>query len=356
MSLSPERIAVVAQHNEVMRGMQNFTRKNLVKWMPPVDSNWQPADFLADFSKRDWVEQVKIIQQQAAEIPAGIFIVVAGNTITEDTIGAYQTELNRIDSFADETGIDQHPMAIWTRRWIGQEARHGVALNGYLTLTGRVNMRAVQKTSQYLVVNGFNSMVEGDPYLALIYTSEQERATRRSHGEVAKAAHKYGDRALTLITGKIAGEERTHEGFYTDQMGEVFRQDPEGAIIAFRNLARLEMVMPAARMSEQAIEADLRRTELFNRYAAMALACGIYTPKDYAEIILHFIETWNIPHLSVSGEAAKAQDFFAEYKKVNTPELLERRNGVFLKRAEQRYPVIVSSWIYGEPVNLTKAS
>lgn len=345
---------VIAQHNEVIRGMKNFTKANVTKWMPPIDKDWQPSDFLPDFSKPDWPDQIRSLQEQAGRIPSKLLIVIAGNTITEDTVGSYQTGLNRVDSFADNTGVDQHPMAIWTRGWTGQESRHGVVLNGYLEKTGRVNMRAVQKTSQYLYANGFNSMVGGDPYLGLCYTSEQERATRKSHGEVAKAAHQYGDRTLTLITAKIAGEERSHEGFYTDETGEVFRQDPSGAIIAFRDLAVIEMLMPAARMSEEAIETDLRRTELFNRYAAMAIACGIYTPKDYAEIILHFIKTWDIPHLSVSGEAAKAQDFFAEYERVNTVDLLERRNEVFLKRAKQRYPQLEFSWIYNEPVDLVK--
>lgn len=347
--------ALIAQHNEVIRGMEDFTRANVAKWMPPIDSDWQPADLLPDFSKPDWPDQVRSLQQQAAEIPARLLIVVAGNTITEDTVGSYQTALNRVDSFADKTGADQHPMAIWSRMWTGQESRHGFALTGYLEKTGRVNMRAVQKTVQYLYGNGFTGL-GSDPYLGLCYTSEQERATRKSHGEVAKAAHYYGDRTLTVITGKIAGEERGHEGFNTDEFGEVFRQDPDGAVIAFRDLAKLEMIMPAARMSEEEIEDDLRRTELFNRYAAMALACGIYTPKDYAEIILHFIKIWDIPHLSVSGEAAKAQDFFAEYERVNTVELLKRRNDVFLRRAKQRYPRLVSSWIYNEPVDLTKAS
>lgn len=51
-------------------------------------------------------------------------------------------------------------------------------MNKYCYLSGRVNMRAVERTIQNLIGSGMDPKTENNPYLGFIYTSFQERATK----------------------------------------------------------------------------------------------------------------------------------------------------------------------------------
>eukprot|EP00967_Tisochrysis_lutea_P047394 scaffold57729_cov19-Tisochrysis_lutea.AAC.4 len=113
---------------------------------------------------------------------------------------------------------------------------------------GRVNMKAVEVTTQNLISSGMDPKTENNPYLGFTYTSFQERATKLwacqssachldqtgrrnqlhvlgptsfacrviqiSHGNTARHALEYGDEVLAKICGKIAGDEGRHELAY----------------------------------------------------------------------------------------------------------------------------------------------
>lgn len=81
----------------------------------------------------------------------------------------------------DETGAEQKPWAQWTRKWVAEENRHGDLLNKYLYLSGRVDLKQIEKTIQNLIGNGMDPKTENNPYLGFIYTSFQERATKVSN-------------------------------------------------------------------------------------------------------------------------------------------------------------------------------
>jgi hypothetical protein len=49
----------------------------------------------------------------------------------------------------------------------GEENRHGDLLNKYLYLSGRVNMREVEMTTQHLINDGFDIGTGRDPYKIL---------------------------------------------------------------------------------------------------------------------------------------------------------------------------------------------
>ena len=66
----------------------------------------------------------------------------------------YQTMLNTLDGVRDETGASLTSWAIWTRAWTAEENRHGDLLNRYLYLSGRVDMKQIEKTIQYLIGSG----------------------------------------------------------------------------------------------------------------------------------------------------------------------------------------------------------
>jgi len=90
-----------------------------------------------------------------------ILVVLVGDTVTEEALPSYQTMINRHAGLMDETGASNDPWARWTRGWTAEENRHGELLNRYLYLSGRVNMRAVEITTQHLIRNGFDPKGSG---------------------------------------------------------------------------------------------------------------------------------------------------------------------------------------------------
>lgn len=346
---------LIAQRTEVVRGLESVASKLVDRWMTPVEDDWQPTDYLVDFSQPNWAEQVLEFQKRAARVPLPLLAVIIGNAVTEATEGSYQTALNRVPAFADQTGVDSTALARWSRWWTGQENRHGEVTSDYLYLTGRVNMRQFQVTIQHLYRNGFDAQTRQDPYLGFVYTSKQERSTRHSWGNSAKAAGEYGETLLQRIEGKIAGEERRHEAFNSEMFGEVFDHDPNGAMIACKQMVDIRVIMPAALMADSSIPIEGRTSELFRQYAALAHLQGIYRASDYARIALHFIRYWDIPNRIVTGEAAKAQDYFEKYEKKNTEDRLHERDEITTKRILEEYPKSIKlSWLHDEPINLAE--
>ncbi|CBI18794.3 unnamed protein product, partial [Vitis vinifera] len=207
-SLPPQKI-------EVFKSMEGWAEKNVLVHLKPVEKCWQPQDFLPDPTSEGFHEQVKELRERAKELPDDYFVVLVGDMITEEALPTYQTMLNTLDGVRDETGASLTPWAVWTRAWTAEENRHGDLLNKYLYLSGRVDMKQIEKTIQYLIGSGMDPRTENSPYLGFIYTSFQERATFVSHGNTARLAKEHGDMKLAQICGTIAADEKRHETAYT---------------------------------------------------------------------------------------------------------------------------------------------
>lgn len=67
----------------------------------------------------------------------------------------------------------------------------------------------------------------------------------------------YGDEVLSKICGSIASDESRHELAYKTVMAELFRLDPEGAMLAFADMMRKQIVMPAHLMDDNWHEVSL---------------------------------------------------------------------------------------------------
>jgi acyl-[acyl-carrier-protein] desaturase len=224
--------------------------------------------------------------------------------VTEEALPTYQTWLNRLQGLTDQTGASANPWAKWSRGWTAEENRHGDLLNKYLYLSGRVDMNAVEQTVHHLINNGFDPQTENDPYLGFIYTSFQERATKISHRNVGVLAKKVGEDTLHKICGLIAGDEARHEKAYKLFMSKVFELDPAQAVLSFAKMMKKKIAMPAVLMS------DGRTENLFEKYSIVAQKTGVYTVKDYSEIIEDLVEVWKLETIEgLSDAAAKAQDY-----------------------------------------------
>uniref|UniRef100_M8CK18 Acyl-(Acyl-carrier-protein) desaturase, chloroplastic n=1 Tax=Aegilops tauschii TaxID=37682 RepID=M8CK18_AEGTA len=154
--------------------------------------------------------EVRELAARAAALPDEYFVVLVGDMVTEEALPTYQTMINTLDGVRDETGASACPWAVWTRAWTAEENRHGDVLNKYMYLSGRVDMRMVEKTVQYLIGSGMDPRTENNPYLGFVYTSFQERATAVSHGNTARLAKAHGDDARE---GGLSSEGRRARDF-----------------------------------------------------------------------------------------------------------------------------------------------
>jgi acyl-[acyl-carrier-protein] desaturase len=320
----------VSDHHDVIRAIEPAVEENL-DLLVPVDRAWQPTDYLPDLEADNWREQVERFRATATVVSDDLLVVLVGDMVTEEALPSYSVALNGL--VRDQEGTSPAPWARWLRGWTAEENRHGDLLNAYLRLTGRVNMRAVERTVHHLIANGFNPKSQTDPYNLLVYTSFQERATRLSHRNVGRIATREGDANLARICGMIAGDEARHEAFYTRMMGRVLDLDPVGGILAFKSMLRGLIAMPGRFMD------DGRDPDLFDHFAIVAQRANVYTVRDYAAIIEHLVKTWNITGRAVTGKAAQAQDDLC--RQAERYERLAERTSASL----EKQPAVAFSWL-----------
>jgi acyl-[acyl-carrier-protein] desaturase len=286
--------------------MEGFVEENLGSLLVDVDKSWQPSDLLPDLTAENWREQLAEFRERARSLSDELLVVLVGDMVTEEALPTYQTWLNRLRGVGDPTGASASPWARWSRGWTAEENRHGDLLNKYLYLTGRVDMRSVETTIHHLINNGFDPQTENDPYLGFVYTSFQERATKISHRNVGVLAKRAGDEHLHKICGLIAGDEARHEKAYKLFMSKVFELDPSHAVSAFARMMKAKIVMPAVLMY------DGKEKNLFTKFSLVAQKSGVYTVKDYAEIIGALVQDWKIDHLTgLTDAAANAQEYLS---------------------------------------------
>eukprot|EP00540_Astrosyne_radiata_P001086 CAMPEP_0116842278 /NCGR_PEP_ID=MMETSP0418-20121206/11421_1 /TAXON_ID=1158023 /ORGANISM="Astrosyne radiata, Strain 13vi08-1A" /LENGTH=309 /DNA_ID=CAMNT_0004472857 /DNA_START=767 /DNA_END=1697 /DNA_ORIENTATION=+ len=276
----------------------------MIQLLETGESAWQPQDFLPDLSKEGWQDEIEDVRRQAANIPDDLLVVLVGDMITEEALPTYQTLLNTFEGCDDPTGTSEGGWARWSRGWTSEENRHGDLLNKYLYLTGRCDMRSIEVTIQHLITKGFNPDARKDPYRGFVYTSFQERATKISHGNVAKMAARCGDKNLSKICAKIASDEGRHERAYQTFVKEILKRDPDGIIRVFADMMRGQITMPAEQMT------DGKDPDLYTSFSGVAQRLDVYTGFDYADIVEHLINTWDLENIEgLSGEAERDREY-----------------------------------------------
>jgi acyl-[acyl-carrier-protein] desaturase len=295
---------IAPSQREVLKGIELSVRQNL-SLLEPVDQAWQPTDYLPDLAAPDWLDQLSAFRAPAGQLSDEVLVVLVGGMVTEEALPTYSVSFNAIAE--DHTGVSDAPWAVWLRGWTAEENRHGDLLNAFLRLTGRVDMRAVERTVHHLLKAGFEPRAYPDLYGGLVYTAFQERATKLSHLNTGKLAAAEGNEALAGICRRIAKDEARHEAFYTRAMSAVLDQDPEGGVATVGSMLRKVIAMPGRLMY------DGKDPDLFDHFSVVAQRLGVYTVRDYADIVRHLVDTWKIGHRSVSERAARAQEFLCRH-------------------------------------------
>src|SRR6187551_348592 len=159
---------------EVMAFLEEKIDSIVDEFLKKIDTNWQPSEFLPDSASENFSAELKELQSQCKELPYDYLAVLVGDIITEEALPTYQSWLS------DTTGIDKmkpEGWSKWVRMWSAEENRHGDLLNKFVYLSGRINMRQMEISTQYLIADGMEIGAARDPYRNFVYTSFQELAT-----------------------------------------------------------------------------------------------------------------------------------------------------------------------------------
>jgi acyl-[acyl-carrier-protein] desaturase len=313
--------------SELAKNMDTYVKDYLV----PIETNWQPADMLPDATKDSFFADVKALQEAANELPYDYWAVLVGDTITEEALPTYESWLLGMDTVNQ---VDQNDgWARWIRTWTAEENRHGNLLGTYLYLSGKVDMKAVAVSTQYLIADGFDIGTSADPYRNFVYTSFQELATNISHRRTASLAKQHGNSLLSRMCAQIAADELRHHKAYRSFVSEIFTLDPNEMMLAFADMMKKKIVMPAHFLRE----INGAKSSLFEHFSDAAQRLGVYTTTDYVTIMKGLIADWDIEKMTGLNETAeKARDYVA-----NLPARLEKLADR-VKVPELAYPF---SWI-----------
>lgn len=124
-------------------------------------------------------------------------------------------------------------------------------------------------------------------------------------------------------------------------MEKLFEIDPDGTMLAFCDMMKKKISMPAHLMS------DGRDQNLFEHFSAVAQRMGLYTAKDYADVVEFLVGRWNVESITgLSPEGRQAQDYVCGLA-LRIRRLEERAQG---KTKETRS--VPFSWIFNREIKL----
>jgi len=288
---------------EVMRYLEQDIQNFMQEYLIPAEKIWQPTDLLPNPESETFFDDIRELREIAKDLPYDFWVVLVGDTITEEALPTYESWLMEIEGVNNE---ERNGWSKWIRHWTGEENRHGDVLNKYLYLSGRVNMREVEITTQQLIGDGFDIGTSRDPYKNFIYTSFQELATYISHNRVSQIAKQYGDKKLTKMCRLIAGDEMRHHLAYSEFVDRIFKVDPSEIMLSFQYMMKKKITMPAHFLRESGNSIS----SAFDHFSNAAQRIGVYTADDYVDIFQKLIDKWQIGKISnLTDEAEKARDY-----------------------------------------------
>ena len=317
----------INHRREVMQTLGNSMDELLDKFLVSPDKNWQPTDMLPNSNSPDFLEEVKELQELAMEIDYDLFAVLIGDTITEEALPTYQSWLMGLD------GVDQGEKKGWTqwiRAWTAEENRHGDMLNKYLYLSGRVNMKEMEISTQYLIGDGFDIHTATDPYKNFVYTSFQEIATNVSHRRVGQFVNKQGNKQLAKMCSFVAADEARHGTAYKEFVRRIFELDPSEMMLAFQFMMKKKITMPAHFLRESGENIG----EVYTYFSEAAQRTKVYTSADYIDILKSLLKDWDITNIKgLNDKAEKARDYIMalpdRLQKVSERSIIPQRHHSF---------------------------
>ena len=104
----------------------------------------------------------------------------------------------------------------------------------------------------------------------------------------------------------IAGDEMRHFNAYSDFVKHIFEVDPSEMMLAFCEMMKKKIVMPAHFLRESGGTIS----SSFEEFSNAAQRLGVYTSQDYIDIMQRLIDKWEIDKLTnLTSDAETARDF-----------------------------------------------
>lgn len=271
-------------------------------FLKSIESNWQPAELLPTSTEPGFFDEIKNLQEQAENLSYDLLAVLVADTITEEALPTYESWLTGMEGV---NHLEPNGWMRWVRGWTAEENRHGDILNRYLYLCGRIDMKEFEASTQYLIADGFDIQTGADPYRNFVYTSFQELATNISHRRVASLAKKAENHTLSKICGLVAADEARHAKAYKTFVSKIFELDPNEMMLAFEDMMRKKIVMPAHYLRELG-----EKVNTFANFSDAAQRLGVYTSVDYVDILRSLLDEWNIENIrGLKENGEKARDY-----------------------------------------------
>ena len=88
------------QKREIFESLDAWAADNVLVLLKPVESSWQPQDYLPDASsssEESFHDEVAELRARAREIPDDYWVCLVGDMVTEEALPTYQTMLNTLD-------------------------------------------------------------------------------------------------------------------------------------------------------------------------------------------------------------------------------------------------------------------
>ena len=87
---------------EVMQFLENKVDTYVDQYLIPIDKIWQPYDFLPNSEKDDFLVNVKELRVIEKDLPYDFWVVMVGDTITEEALPTYESWLMEVEGVDNE--------------------------------------------------------------------------------------------------------------------------------------------------------------------------------------------------------------------------------------------------------------
>lgn len=119
-------------------------------------------------------------------------------------------------------------------------------------------------------------------------------------------AKKKGNALLGKMCTIIAGDEMRHHLAYREFVKHIFGEDPSGMMLAFADMMKKKIVMPAHFLRESGGSIGTA----FENFSNCAQRLGVYTAQDYIDILSKLNSYWQLDAVrNLNDEAEKARDY-----------------------------------------------
>ena len=209
------------------------------------------------------------------------------NLLTEDNLPYYTTDITRLFGVDDAWGA-------WNRRWTAEEGRHSIVIRDFLTVTGALDPKVMERGRMQHAEHGFQQPIGGAAD-GFVYVALQELATRISHWNTGKLMD---DKAGNDVMRRVAADENMHYLFYKDVAVAALSIDPSTMVLAMERQVK-HFAMPGAGIDD------------FSNHAKAIADAGIYNLTIHHDQILApvILRHWRLESLEgLSPEAEQARD------------------------------------------------